>query len=397
MVKVSLQMAKNYLDKFDDVIKAKMTVTVTNWGNWGMKHINDAYEVEVIPFVKNLRKSLKLFEWDFTKRKNTSIGARDTGFGRGKQAKEESQGQLRPSNLTSKKGLYILFQPMFDEYFKPSPSVVSLTISTETLPTDTDGATSLISIDQDAPSPSTTPNTETILTPIQDSNVEEPNQENENSEFDNDTFTNPFAPLDISSAKSPSSRIVDTSNMHTFQRPHSYIRKWMKDHSLVTIIGNPCKPISRRVQLATNAMWCYFHAFLTKFEPKNYKEAMKESSWIEQLQKYGLENSDDVDTDSVDPSRYRSMVGFLMYLIASCPDLVFVVYMRAWYQAKPTEKHLTAVKRMQIMQVAKIQEKVLREAQVFGTKPSQLVTKKQKCTAISTTEEEYISLSSCCA
>ncbi|GJW30209.1 hypothetical protein Tco_0047084 [Tanacetum coccineum] len=62
MVKDSLQKAKNHLDKFDDVIKAITVVTATNWGNWGMKHINDVYEAEVIPFVKNIRESFKLFE-----------------------------------------------------------------------------------------------------------------------------------------------------------------------------------------------------------------------------------------------------------------------------------------------------------------------------------------------
>ncbi|GJS00131.1 hypothetical protein Tco_0316639 [Tanacetum coccineum] len=83
------------------------------------------------------------------------------------------------SNLPSKKDLDILFQPMFNEYFKPLPSTVSLTISGATLPQDTTGAASLIYIDQDAPSPSTKPNTETITTPIQDANVEEPDYENE--------------------------------------------------------------------------------------------------------------------------------------------------------------------------------------------------------------------------
>ncbi|GKE69210.1 hypothetical protein Tco_1527282 [Tanacetum coccineum] len=69
MVKESLQKAKNHLDKFDDVIKARMTVTETNWGNWGMKHIKDAYEAEVIPFVKNLRESFKIFEMGLYKEK----------------------------------------------------------------------------------------------------------------------------------------------------------------------------------------------------------------------------------------------------------------------------------------------------------------------------------------
>ncbi|GJR82195.1 hypothetical protein Tco_0152980 [Tanacetum coccineum] len=48
------------------------------------------------------------------------------------------------------------------------------------LPQDTVGETSSIFIDQVAPSPSTSPNTETT-TPIQDANVEGPNHENEDA------------------------------------------------------------------------------------------------------------------------------------------------------------------------------------------------------------------------
>ncbi|GKB93780.1 hypothetical protein Tco_0979917 [Tanacetum coccineum] len=66
-------------------------------------------------------------------------------------------------------------------------------------------ATSSIYIDQDTPSPSTSLNTKTISTPIQDAN--EPNQKNEDAEFDSDTFTNLFAPPDTSNAESSSSRI----------------------------------------------------------------------------------------------------------------------------------------------------------------------------------------------
>ncbi|GJV55133.1 hypothetical protein Tco_1456138 [Tanacetum coccineum] len=48
----------------------------------------------------------------------------------------------------------------------------------------------------------------------------------------------------------------------------------------------------------------------------------------------------------VDQTRFRSMVGSLMYLIASRPNLVFVVCMCARYQASPTKKHLEALKRV---------------------------------------------------
>nr|GEX33607.1 retrovirus-related Pol polyprotein from transposon TNT 1-94 [Tanacetum cinerariifolium] len=81
---------------------------------------------------------------------------------------------------------------------------------------------------------------------------------------------------------------------------------------------------------------------------------------LEMLKKYGFEKCDvvdipmvgqskldeDLNETPVNPTRYRGMVGSLMYLTASRPDLVFVLCMCARYQAKPTEKHLTTVKRI---------------------------------------------------
>ncbi|GKB05260.1 retrovirus-related pol polyprotein from transposon TNT 1-94 [Tanacetum coccineum] len=122
------------------------------------------------------------------------------------------------------------------------------------------------SIDKDAPSPSISPNNETTSLLIKSTNVKEPHNE-EYVEFDSDTLTNPFAPPVNSSAES-SSRIVNTSNMHTFQQPQINTKQWTKDHPLVTIIGNLSESILTRCQLATNAIWCYFHAFLVKEEPK---------------------------------------------------------------------------------------------------------------------------------
>ncbi|GJZ76824.1 retrovirus-related pol polyprotein from transposon TNT 1-94 [Tanacetum coccineum] len=81
---------------------------------------------------------------------------------------------------------------------------------------------------------------------------------------------------------------------------------------------------------------------------------------LESLKKYSMESSDPMDTPmvekskldedpqgkAVDPIHYHGMVGTLMYLITSRLDLKFVVCMCARYQAKPTEKHLHAVKRI---------------------------------------------------
>ncbi|GKE83445.1 retrovirus-related pol polyprotein from transposon TNT 1-94, partial [Tanacetum coccineum] len=80
----------------------------------------------------------------------------------------------------------------------------------------------------------------------------------------------------------------------------------------------------------------------------------------ESLKKYGFDSCDPVDTPmvdkskldedkegkSIDPSYYRGMIGTLLYLTATRPDLQFAICMCAWYQARPTKKHLHAVKRI---------------------------------------------------
>nr|GEY53848.1 hypothetical protein [Tanacetum cinerariifolium] len=51
----------------------------------------------------------------------------------------------------------------------------------------------------------------------------------------------------------------------------------------------------------------------------------------------------DKEGKAVDPSHYRGMIGTLLYLTSSRPDLQFAICMCARYQAQPTEKHLHAV------------------------------------------------------
>ncbi|GJR16416.1 retrovirus-related pol polyprotein from transposon TNT 1-94 [Tanacetum coccineum] len=81
---------------------------------------------------------------------------------------------------------------------------------------------------------------------------------------------------------------------------------------------------------------------------------------LESLKKYRMESCDPVDTPTVEKSKldedpqgkavdlthYRDMVGTLRCLTSSRPDLVYVVCMYVQYQARPTKKHLHAVKRI---------------------------------------------------
>ncbi|GJX61756.1 hypothetical protein Tco_0294656 [Tanacetum coccineum] len=84
-----------------------------------------------------------------------------------------NQAASTSANPLSKNDLDLLFQLMFDEYFKQSPSAVSITISAATLPSpDTPGASFSTTIEQDAPSLSTSPTTKTTTNPIQATNVE---------------------------------------------------------------------------------------------------------------------------------------------------------------------------------------------------------------------------------
>nr|GEX11077.1 hypothetical protein [Tanacetum cinerariifolium] len=81
---------------------------------------------------------------------------------------------------------------------------------------------------------------------------------------------------------------------------------------------------------------------------------------LESLKKYSFESCDPLDTPMVekskidedkegkvvDPPHYHGMIGTLLYLTASRPGLQFAICMCAQYQARPTEKHLHAVKRI---------------------------------------------------
>ena len=49
--------------------------------------------------------------------------------------------------------------------------------------------------------------------------------------------------------------------------------------------------------------------------------------------------------EKVDQKFYRDMIGSLLYLTASRPDIMFSVYMCARFQSDPRESHLLAIKR----------------------------------------------------
>nr|GEW19892.1 retrovirus-related Pol polyprotein from transposon TNT 1-94 [Tanacetum cinerariifolium] len=347
------------------------------------------------------------------------------------------------------------------------------------------GSPSSTIVDQYAPSPSNSQTSPETQSSVIYNDVKKENHDLDVAHMNNDPFFSISIPENVFEASS-SSNVIPTV-MHIAAPNSEHVNKWTKDHPLDNIIDELGRPVSIRLQLYEQALFCYYDAFLSSVEPKTYKDALTQACWIEAMQeelnefehlearlvargyrqeegidfeesfapvarldaiqiflafaahinmivyqmdvniaflngilreevyvsqpdgfvdqdnpnhvnslkepwilhcsskdkpkifscprgiflnqskyaleslkKYGMKTSDPVDTPmvekskmdedpqgkAIDPTHYRRMVGTLMYLTASRPDLTFVVCMCARYQAKPTEKHLHALKRI---------------------------------------------------
>nr|GFB11302.1 retrovirus-related Pol polyprotein from transposon TNT 1-94 [Tanacetum cinerariifolium] len=98
-----------------------------------------------------------------------------------------------------------------------------------------------------------------------------------------DEFINIFSTL-VQDQGETSSRHVDSSNMHTFYQRFPFEHRWTKDHPLEQVIGNPSQSVRTRRQLESDAEMCIFALTVSRTEPKNIKEAMEDSTWIESMQ-----------------------------------------------------------------------------------------------------------------
>ncbi|GJT93373.1 retrovirus-related pol polyprotein from transposon TNT 1-94 [Tanacetum coccineum] len=125
----------------------------------------------------------------------------------------------------------------------------------------------------------------------------------------------------------------------------------------------------------------------------------------EMLKKFGLEDSKpmktpmssdtkltkDEECELVDSTKYRGMIGSLLYLTASRPDIMSSVHLCVRFQEDPKTSHLEAVKRDYVD---------LKSTSGFCTFMGCCLTswfsKKQTALAISTTEAEYISTGKAC-
>nr|GFC80759.1 putative ribonuclease H-like domain-containing protein [Tanacetum cinerariifolium] len=116
-------------------------------------------------------------------------------------------------------------------------------------------------------------------------NVEENNndQAEEGEHIPDDEFTNIFCASTQKVVES-SPHNIGNSNVPTFNQPQVSEYRWTKNHSLEQVCGNPSRPVQTRRQLATDPKMCMYALTESTAEPKNIKEAMADSAWIEAMQ-----------------------------------------------------------------------------------------------------------------
>nr|GEV03975.1 retrovirus-related Pol polyprotein from transposon TNT 1-94 [Tanacetum cinerariifolium] len=242
--------------------------------------------------------------------------------------------------ITTSNELDLLFSLMFDELLNGSSQVVSKSSAL----TSTDG----------------------------------PNQQN--AQVADDELINIFCTL-VQDQGETSSCHFDSLNMHTFYQRYPSEHCWMKDHPLEQVIGKPSQSVRTRRQLESDGEMCMFALTVSRTKPKNIKKSMADSAWIESMQeelhqfdlldewelvdrplctnvinmKWLWKNKRDEENifirnksrlvtkgyaqnvgtpmatkhlhadltgTPVDQTKYHSMVGVLMYLTASRPDIM---------------------------------------------------------------------------
>ncbi|KAI3677816.1 hypothetical protein L6452_37086 [Arctium lappa] len=155
------------------------------------------------------------------------------------------------------------------------------------------------------------------------------------------------------------------------------------------------------------------------------KFKMDKSTSIGTPMAHGAKIGLDPDGKVVDQKTYRGMIGSLMYLTASRPDIMFSTCLCAIFQAKPKESHLLAVKRIfkyikgtpylglwypkssdyKLIAYSDVdfggnqldRKSTSGHLQFLGDRLISWTSKKQNCVSISTAEAEYVAAASCCA
>nr|GEU79340.1 putative reverse transcriptase domain-containing protein [Tanacetum cinerariifolium] len=299
----------------------------------------------------------------------------------------------------------MLFQPLFDELLTPPPNVDHPTPEVIALiaevvapkPAASTDSPSSTTVDQDAPSPMKLDELGGILT--NKARLVAPGYRQEDG-IDFDDFIAPVTRLEEEVYVSQPDRFMDPDNPnHVYklkkalyglkQAPHAWydmLSSFLISHDFSKGSVDPTLFIRRNRNDLLLISQSHKGIFINQ---SKYA--------LESVKKYGFESCDPVDTPmveeskldedkegkAVDPSHYRGMIGTLLYLIASRPDLQFAICMCA-----RDADHAGC---------QDTRRSTYGSLQFLGDRLISWSSKRQKSAAISSTETEYIALSGCCA
>ncbi|GJT98424.1 hypothetical protein Tco_1093942 [Tanacetum coccineum] len=170
--------------------------------------------------------------------------------------------------------------------------------------------------------------------------------------------------MDFCHSKTGTSQRDQSSNVRPIHTLFESLGRWTKDHPIANVIEDPSRYVSTRKKLQTDAMWCYFDAFLTFNQPNNSKQAMTKPSWIDACRK---------NSRIVKRHKLRNCL-----LMAPDTGMSLTAYADADHAGCQNTRRSTSG-----------------SAQFLGDKLVSWSFKKQKSTAISSTKAEYIALSGC--
>ncbi|GKA67626.1 retrovirus-related pol polyprotein from transposon TNT 1-94 [Tanacetum coccineum] len=250
---------------------------------------------------------------------------------------------------------------MFDEYYNP-PTIAASPVQEAAAPKAKVLADSPVStsIDQDASSTSIPLSQEQEHYPIISKGFEESLK---TPTFHDDLLNE--SPQEDSTSQGSS------SNVRLSHTPFESLSRWTKEHPIANVIGDPSRSGFRKEEgidfeesFTPVARIEAIRIFVANVANKNmmiFQMDVKTDFLNGELkEEYGFITSDSVDTPIVEKNKqdedlqgtlvdatlYRGMIGSLMYLTSSRPNLIYAVCLCARYQAKPTKKHLNAIKRI---------------------------------------------------
>ncbi|GJU23470.1 retrovirus-related pol polyprotein from transposon TNT 1-94 [Tanacetum coccineum] len=313
-------------------------------------------------------------------------------------------------NIPSKEDLDNLFRPMYEEYFEKRSSEISINSAAQQVHNHEDShmTSSNIVEEYEAPPIVTTSEEQTSLISL--SEADEFNQE-DSTKFDGNTLLTPYDALDFSEAES--SIALDLLNMNEFHHIQPSTHIWTKAHPLeqlwknnsdaeTIVIRNKSHLVMKGykqeegidfdesfapvARLEAVRMFVAFvaHKNITIFQ-MDVKTAflnglLKEEVYVSQPDGF-------IDPDFLDHV-YRLKKA--LYSLKQAP--------RAWYDKLSTfliEHHFT--KDADHARCKDDCKSTSGGLQFLGEKLMSWSSKKQDCTAMSTAEAKYVSLSACCA